>query len=123
MRIITLLLVSWAANALVLAIVTWAFDDVRADTTGSLLLAAALFGVFNTILKPILRLLTLPFAVVTLGLAWFGVSMVMLALTAWVVDGFDIDGFWTLVWATVAVWVVNVVLDVATGTWRDQRGV
>ena len=48
--------------------------------------AALVFGVLNTILKPILRLLTLPFAIVTLGLAWFFVSMLMLWLTALIVD-------------------------------------
>ena len=62
-------------------------------------------------LKPVLKLLTLPFAVITLGLVWFGVSMLMLWLTDGLVPGFDINGGWTLVWATVAVWAVNVVLD------------
>jgi putative membrane protein len=120
-RLLASLLISWLLNALVLAVVAWTFTTVDAGSTGQLLTAAALFGVLNTILKPILRLLTLPLAVVTLGVAWFGVSMLMLWLTdAWV-KGFDIHGFWALAWATVAVWIVNLILDVLTAFWLRPR--
>ena len=104
-----------------LALVTLLFEDVTSDKARDLIFAAALFGVLNTILKPILRALTLPFAVITLGLVWFGVSMLMLKITAVLVDGFAIKGFWTLVWATVVVWAVYVVLDFVRGPWRGNR--
>jgi hypothetical protein len=51
------LLISWLTNALVLAIVTGLLADVRASDAGALLAAAAVFGVLNTLLKPLLRLL------------------------------------------------------------------
>lgn len=121
MHFLRYLLASWAANALVLGIVAAAFDDVRADTFGDLLVAAAVFGVLNTILKPILRLVTLPVAVITLGLAWFGISMLMLWLTSVIVSGFDISGFWTYVWATLAVWAVNVLLELIEHFWGRSR--
>ena len=122
MRFLKYLLVSWLANAVTLGVVAAAFDDIDAGSTRQLLTAAAVFGVLNTVVKPILRLLTLPFAVVTLGIAWFFVSMLMLWLTDLLVKGFDIHGFWTLVWATVAVWGVNVVLEIVTLPWRRARG-
>jgi putative membrane protein len=122
MRFLSYLLLSWALNAVVLAIVAWIFDDVHAGTTGQLLTAAAVFGVLNTILKPILRLLTLPLAVITLGLAWFGVSMFMLWLTSIIVNGFDVDGFWTYVWATVVIWLLNLVIDVGENMRRSPSG-
>lgn len=78
---------------------------------GALVLAAAVFGVLNTILKPILKLLTLPIAVITLGIAWFFVSMLMLWLTVLIVSKFDIDGFWNYVWATIIVWLANILVD------------
>lgn len=121
MHFLRYLLASWAANALVLGIVAAAFDDVRADTFGDLLVAAAVFGVLNTILKPILRLVTLPVAVITLGLAWFGISMLMLWLTSVIVSGFDISGFWTYVSATLAVWAVNVLLELIEHFWGRSR--
>jgi putative membrane protein len=115
------LTLSWVANAVVLGIVTAVLSGVESDTAGDLIRAALLFGILNTILKPILRLLTLPLAFITLGLVWFGVSMLMLWLTAVIVDGFSIHGFRSLVWATVIVWVVNVVLDFVPGPWRGTR--
>jgi putative membrane protein len=110
-RFLGQMLVSWALNAVTLGIVAWLFTDVHGGTTGQLLAAAAIFGILNTILKPILRFFTFPLAVVTLGIAWFFVSMLMLWITDLLVKGFNIDGFWTYVWATVVVWLVNVVID------------
>jgi putative membrane protein len=115
------LAVSWAANAIVLLVVAALLSGVDVDTTWDLLWAAALFGVLNTIVKPILKLLTLPFAIVTLGVAWFFVAALMLSLTDWLVDGFEIDGLGTLVLATILVWVVNLVLDYMPGPWRGTR--
>ena len=118
------LLISWLTNALVLGVVTAILSRVHVDDFGSLLVAAAVFGVLNTLFKPILRLVTLPLAVITFGVAWFFVSMLMLALTRDIASGFFIDGFWTLVWATVIVWVVNLALDFTPGPWQiaGKRG-
>jgi putative membrane protein len=115
------LLLSWLANAVVLAIVTGVLSGVTADSTGALIKAAALFGILNTVVKPVLRALTLPIAFITLGLIWFAVAMAMLWLTSLFIDGFQIHGFGTLVWATIIVWVVNVVLDFVPGPWRGTR--
>ena len=112
------LLISWLTNALVLAIVTGLLSDVHASDTGALLAAAAVFGVLNTLLKPLLRLVTLPLAILTFGVAWFFVSMLMLVITEGIVGGFDIHGFWTLVEATLIVWAVNLVLDLTPGPWQ-----
>jgi len=121
-RVAKHLALAWAFNAVVLAILALVLDPVKFDGVGDLLTAAALFGILNALVRPVLRLLTLPLAVVTLGLAWFGVSMLMLAITNWVVSGFEIDGFWALVWSTIVVWVVDLVLDLF-GPWsvRDRK--
>jgi putative membrane protein len=115
------LALSWAANAIALFVIALVFEDVSYDGVGSLLLAAAVFGVLNTVVKPVLKLITLPLAVITLKLAWFAVSMLMLKVTDWLVDGFTIDGFLTLIWATIVVWLVDLVLDVVPGPWRGTR--
>jgi len=120
-RLAKQLTLSSVANAVVLAVVTAVLDGVKVDTAGDLIRAALLFGILNTILKPLLRLLTLPLAFITLGLIWFGVAIVMLCLTSVLIDGFSIHGFWTYVWATVIVWAVNVVLDFVPGPWRGTR--
>jgi putative membrane protein len=115
------LTLSWIANAIALIVVAVLFSGIDFDGAGSLLVAAALFGVLNTVVKPLLKLVTLPFAVITLGVVWYLVAMAMLALTALLVGGFHINGFWTLVEATFVIWLVNVVLDVVPGPWRGTR--
>ena len=106
------LLVSWAANAIVLGITGWLLSGVTFHGSAwTVIWSAAVFGILNTILKPILKLLTLPFAIITLGIAWFFVSMFMLWLTQLIIPKFDIHGFWNYVWATIIVWAVNVVVD------------
>jgi putative membrane protein len=115
------LLLSWAANAIALVVATLLLDRVTYATKGDLAVAAIVFGLLNTILKPVLKIVSFPLAILTLGIAWFAVSMLMLVLTDSLVDGFRIRGFGTLVWATLIVWAVNLVLDVVPGPWRDVR--
>jgi putative membrane protein len=112
------LAISWLTNALVLAIVAALLVNVTVRNAGSLLAAAAVFGVLNTVLKPLLRLVTFPLAILTFGIAWFFVSMLMLVITRGIVPGFHIYGFWTLVAATLIVWVVNLALDWTPGPWQ-----
>jgi len=113
-------LLSWLCNAIAIAVAAALLTNMTVRHAGDLILAAAVFGVLNTFLKPIAKLLTLPFAIITLGLAWFGVSMFMLWLTQEIISGITIHGFWTLVWATLIVWFVNMVLDIAIGTWTVE---
>ena len=110
--------VSWLTNALVLAIVAGLLSGVTVKSFWSLIEAAAVFGILNTLLKPFLRFITFPLAILTLGIAWFFVSMGMLDITDWIVGGFHIDGFWTLVAATLIVWLVNMALDFLPGPWQ-----
>jgi putative membrane protein len=91
---------------------------VHVSGAGALLLAAAVFGALNTALKPLLRLLTLPLALLTFGIAWFFVSLLMILLTETIVSGFDVNGFATLIEATVIVWLLNVILDLLPGPWQ-----
>jgi putative membrane protein len=112
------LAISWLTNAIVLGITAALLSGVTVSSAGSLLLAAAVFGILNTILKPLLRLVTLPLAILTLGIAWFFVSLLMLVITKAIVSGFEINGFWTLVEATLIVWLVNMVLDFLPGPWQ-----
>lgn len=116
--------ISWLTNALVLGIVAALLSRVTVNDFGSLVEAAAVFGVLNTLFKPILRFVTFPLAILTLGLAWFFVSMLMLVITRDIVSGFHIFGFWTLVAATLIVWLVNLALDHTPGPWQvaGRRG-
>ena len=113
------LLVSWVVNAIVLGLVGWILGSVTFHgSTWTVIWSALIFGILNTILKPVLKLVTLPLALVTFGLAWFFVSMLMLWLTQKIISDFDINGgFWKYVLATLLVWAGNVVVD---GVFRDK---
>ena len=114
------LLVSWVVNAVVLGVVGWILGGVTFHgSTWTVIWSALVFGILNTVLKPVLKLATLPLALVTFGLAWFFVSMLMLWLTQGIINGFDIRGFWNYVWATILVWAVNMVID---GAFRKTAG-
>ena len=107
-----------------LGVVAAVLSGVHVSSAGALLGAAATFGVLNTVLKPFLRLVTLPLAILSLGLVWFFVSMLMLALTRDLISGFYIHGFGALLGATVIVWIVNLALDHIPGPWQlvGRRG-
>ncbi len=102
------LLFVYATNVLALALVDRLFDGVAIGRYAPLLLGALVFTLGNRVLKPILALLTLPLIVVTFGLAYVALNVLMLALAEWVAPDFSIDGFWTYVGAVVVVWIVNV---------------
>lgn len=115
------IVVSWIANAIALGVAGEILSGVTFHHSfGTLILAAAVFGVLNTILKPIVKLVTLPLAILTLGIAWFFVSMLMLWLTDVIVGKFSIHGFWNYVWATIIVWAVNLVVDSVLDPHRSR---
>ena len=103
-------LIGWGVNIVALLVIDWLFDSVTIGRWGSLLLGAAVLGIANAILKPILTILTFPIIVLTLGLFYFVLNIAMLALAEWIAPDFSIDGFWTYVGATIVVWLVNWVL-------------
>jgi putative membrane protein len=120
MSLLRRILLSWLADAIVLAVAAGLLTEVTVRNAGDLIVAALLFGILNTFLKPLVRLITLPLAVITLGVAWFFVSMLMLWITQAIVSGFAIHGFWTLVWTTIIVWAVDIVINVAFGMFRVE---
>jgi putative membrane protein len=86
----------------------------------TVVLAALVLTLLNLVLKPVVKLIALPFVILTLGIGLFLISALMLKLTSALVSGFDIDGFWPLVKATAIVWFVNVVFEAAFDL--DERG-
>jgi len=112
MPFVVRLLVGWAVDAASLAVAAWIFSGISVGgSAGTLILTALVYGILATIVKPVLKLLTLPLAIVTLGIAWFFVAMFILWLTDAIVGGFRIDGFWDLVGGTIVVWAVGAVAD------------
>jgi putative membrane protein len=88
------------------------------DSFGVLVLAAVVFTIVNFFIKPILAILSIPFIIITFGIAYFVINMLMLVLTDAVVKDFEIGSFWTVVGATIVIWFVNVIISALL---RDVR--
>jgi putative membrane protein len=104
-------IVYWLTNVLALIVIDWMFDGVSIERWWPLLLGAAVLAIGNAIIKPILAILTFPLIIVTAGLSYFAINVLMLALAEWIAPDFSIDGFWTYVGATIVVWLVNFVVS------------
>ncbi|GAA3393398.1 phage holin family protein [Streptomyces roseoviridis] len=112
------------ANAGALGIAIWLLQDITltGDSTGkkawTLILVALVFGLVNFLVKPVVKLLTFPLFILTLGLITLVVNALMLLLTSWLADkldlSFHVEGFWTAVLGgliiSVVSWALNVVL-------------
>lgn len=113
-----LLTVVIAAGAL--AVTAWMFDGISigGDTTSeqlvTLLLVAAIFGVVNAFVRPIVALLSLPLYILTLGLFFVVVNALMLLLTSWIADqvgvAFEVDGFWTAVLGAIVISIASAII-------------
>jgi putative membrane protein len=117
-------LVRVAVNAVAVGVACWLLADIwlrgGSDTERllRLLLVAVVFGLVNAVVRPVVKLLSLPFIILTLGLLIFVINALMLMLTSWLSGqiglGFHVDGFGTaLVGAliiTVVTWGLELVL-------------
>ena len=101
-----------AINALALWVADALFAGVSIHGFWAYAIAAAVIGVANAILKPILAILTLPLIIVTLGFFYLLINIAMVALAEWIAPDFSIDGFWTY---------VGVVIVGAWGGQLDRR--
>ena len=101
------LAVALGINVLALWVADGLFDGVRIHGAWAYIIGAAVLGIANGILKPILAILTLPLIILTLGVFYFLINVAMLLLAEWVAPNFSIDGFWTYVGAVVIIWLVN----------------
>ncbi|EOM77177.1 phage holin family protein [Rhodococcus rhodnii] len=117
----------WVFNALAIWVavsfvsgVAIANPDGR-NQTALLTLAfiALVFTVVNAFVKPVVKLLSLPLLILTLGLFTLVINALMLMLTAWISSytdyGLTVDGFWTAMWAALIISIVNWALGALSG--------
>lgn len=93
----------------------------RIDGWGPALIAAAVLGIVNAIVKPVLFVLTLPFTILTLGLFLLVLNMIMLWLTAVLVPGFDVHGVATTFVASLVLAIVGALWKAVTRTPKRKR--
>jgi putative membrane protein len=108
-------LLGWVVVALAFLVTTRIVPGIQVHGgVGAYLIVAAVFGLVNGILGPVLRLLTLPISILTLGLFMLILNALLLLLSAWLVPQLTIDGFWSAFIGAILLglvsWVLNHVL-------------
>jgi putative membrane protein len=109
------LILRFLINAAALWLAAEVVPGIHAGGPGSILAVALVFGLVNVLIRPILKLLTCPIILLTLGLFTLVVNALMLMLTAWIGEGFGIDfrvdGFVPAFFGALLVSVVSTILD------------
>ncbi len=111
------------ANAAALAVAAWLLDGISFEGTDwqdkvvPLLLVALILCVVSMVVEPVVKLLSLPFIILTIGLFLLVINAWMLMLSGWIADkadiGFEVDGFWTAVLGGIIITLVTGFIDVA----------
>jgi putative membrane protein len=112
------LLLHWVLNAAALWVAAALIPGLDfSGGPGRLLLVAAVFGIVNSTLRPLLAVLTCPLIVLTLGLFTLVINALMLLLTGWLSEswnlGFSVSGFWSAFFGGLVVGLVSVILSLA----------
>jgi putative membrane protein len=100
------ILLGWAINALALLAIPYLLSGVHVKSFVTALVVALVLGLLNTLIRPILVLLTLPITILTLGLFIFVINGLLFWLVGSFTEGFKVDGFW---WAVAGAIVYSIV--------------
>jgi putative membrane protein len=96
------LLALWIVNALALLALPYVVPTIQVAGFGTALLVAVVLGLINTLLRPVLVLLTLPVTLLTLGLFIFVINALLFLLAGSLIDGFHVGGFWSALFGSIA---------------------
>src|SRR5437867_7030289 len=99
------------ANALAILAAAYILPGIEVSGGRAVLAAGLVLAIINAVVRPVLIFLTLPFTLVTLGLFLFVLNAFCLWLTSWLVKGFEVHGFWPVVFGAMLVSVVSWLLN------------
>ena len=105
------ILVVWLINTVALVAVAYLMPSVRIGGAGAAFAAALVLGLVNTVIRPLLVLLTLPVTVLTLGLFIFVINGLLFWAVAELVPGFEVAGFWSGVLGAIVFSLVSWLLS------------
>lgn len=118
------LLVRWLVLALGVMIATKIVPGIAVRKDGTtLLVVVLLLSFFNAILRPLLVLFTLPFILITMGLGVIVINALLFLLVGRLVEGFEVDGFWSALLGSLVVTLTNLLVSAfVKGSKKDERG-
>lgn len=101
------ILINWIVSALAILVASYILQGVHVDSFGVAFVVAVVLGIINAVIKPILIILTLPINILTLGLFTFIINGLIIILTAKLVPGFRVDGFWWALAFSIVLSIIN----------------
>ncbi len=104
------LLIHWFLSAGSLLIVAFLFPGIQVAGLGTALIAPIAIGLLNATLGLLLKIVTLPLTLLTLGIFWFIINAFMLQLAAAIVPGFYVAGFFSAFFGAIVLSIINVIL-------------
>jgi putative membrane protein len=114
------LLLNWLLSTLALVIVTRIVPGFEIASFWSALLASVVVGIVNATVGLILKVITFPLTIVTLGLFWFVINALMLKLAAGLVPGFQIVGFLPAFLGAIVLSIINLLFRVTRKALQDE---
>ena len=105
------IVIRWLITTLAIMAVPYLSSGVKVDGFFSALLASAILGILNALVRPLLIILTLPLTIVTIGLFIFVINALLFEFAAAVVPGMHVDSFWSALWASIIVSIVSWILN------------
>ena len=105
------MLLHWLANALALLALPYLFTTIKVDSFMTALIVALVLGLINTLIRPLLVLLTLPVTILTLGLFIFVINGLLFWAVGSFVPGFHVAGFWAGVFGAIVYSVISWLLS------------
>ncbi|MBD1805558.1 phage holin family protein [Microcoleus sp. FACHB-SPT15] len=102
------ILITWLITTISFLIISRLPIGVEIDSFGKAAISAAVFGILNALLRPILGFFTFPFILLTFGLFLFVLNAIIFGLAAWLVPGFRLRwGFWSALIGSIALTIIN----------------
>ncbi|HSW19239.1 MAG TPA: phage holin family protein [Ramlibacter sp.] len=107
------LVLKWLLSAVALLAVAYVYSGVQVSNFTSALIAAAVIGLLNAVVRPVLVILTLPVSVVTLGLFLFVINALMFWSASGLLNGFHVAGFWAALLGSLIYSALGLLIDAA----------
>lgn len=114
------LLAVWGINAIALIALPYVVSSVTVASFATALLVALVLGLINTLLRPLLILLTLPVTLLTLGLFIFVINALLFQLVGALVDGFQVGGFWSAFFGSIVYSIISWALSTLLLSGKDD---
>jgi putative membrane protein len=115
------IILKWLLSAVALLAVAYLYNGVQVNSFGSALIAAAVIGLLNMVVRPVLVVLTLPVTIVTLGLFLFVINALLFWAASGLLGGFQVSGFVAALIGSLIYSLLGLIIEAALGGLLSKR--